>query len=320
MRAVAASTGRLKTGIRMAAIGVALCAAGFGLLWVWPPIAVALAMLGAVATFMAGGTANVGTTRLAGQVGALLYALTVYRASGSVLLGAAGGVPLLAFGAVEPLVPRIGYKAGRLFPLFVVAGLALLAAAWPFGWWGLAVVPPLFLVGFMSLGVARGLGDMKRHTPARWPAAIGDTAPSVRATTRDGGAFDLAEERGRWVMLCFLRGDWCAVCQIMMRTYKKHAAVLAQHNVKLVAVSPSGGPEAQEFAHDLGLDYAILADTDLAVARAFGALHPKSAPGGGDTALPVSFLVDPQGVIRAATRSEDPASYQSPLSVLALVH
>ena len=316
---MAVGSARLREGKKLASIGLALVGMGIGLLWVWRPAAVAVAFLGAFVAFNGGGKANVPATRLAGNVATLVYGVTLGIASGSPLLGAAAGVPFFLFTMLAAPTERMGYKAGRLLPAFAAIGLALFAAAYPWGWWALGAAPALLLVSFMSLGFQKGLSELARSGPARWPAGVGDPAPPFNAPTRDGGSFDLADERGRWVLLCFLRGDWCAMCQIMMRSFKKYVPVLAARNVKLVAISPTGGPEAQEFARELELDYTIVADTDLAVTRAFGAVQPKGAMDGSDSPLPVAFLVDPQGVIRAASRADDPTTYHHPLDVLAVV-
>jgi peroxiredoxin len=51
---------------------------------------------------------------------------------------------------------------------------------------------------------------------------------------------------------------------------------------KLVAISTGTQPEATELAERLGLTYPVLADTDLSITKAFGALeagkaHPRPA-------------------------------------------
>ena len=49
------------------------------------------------------------------------------------------------------------------------------------------------------------------------------------------------------------------------------------------------------------LAFPVLSDADRAIIRAYGVLHPKGSPNGGDIALPSQFLIDRSG--RIAWRS-----------------
>ena len=56
---------------------------------------------------------------------------------------------------------------------------------------------------------------------------------------------------------------------------------------QLVAISAGSEPEAAELAERLGVTYAILADTDLSITRAYGAMEAgKSHP------RPATFVLD----------------------------
>ena len=101
----------------------------------------------------------------------------------------------------------------------------------------------------------------------------------------------------------------------MMRMLKKEAPRLAEHDVKVMVVSPSEGPEADDFARALGLDYQVLVDPDNQFAQYFGAIEPKAFKGK-DAPLPASFLIDPEGVVRWASLPTDVTQYAEPREAL----
>jgi peroxiredoxin len=98
---------------------------------------------------------------------------------------------------------------------------------------------------------------------------------------------------------------------MMMRIYKREAKKLAEHGVKLVAISPSAGSDAEDFARIIGVDYLLLADPDCRAAQMFGAIAPKAFKGQ-DMPLPASFLVDPQGVLRFASVPQNVQAFLDP--------
>lgn len=120
------------------------------------------------------------------------------------------------------------------------------------------------------------------------------------------------------MLLCLLQGDWCPVCHVMMRIYNKEAPALARHNVKFVVVSGSCGPGSEAFEKDLGVDYMLLADPDGKVAGMFGALFPNISKGK-DVALPSTFLIDPSGCLKHASRPDAFEWFVTPTTLLGMI-
>jgi peroxiredoxin len=195
--------------------------------------------------------------------------------------------------------------------------LLLFALAWPTGPWGLAVAPwGLSVLTLPNLYAIWRSYDTYAARPKL--LKLGQPMPPLRLPQRDGGEFDLAEQRGRFTLLCFLRGDWCPMCHVMMRLFRKEAPRLARHNVQLVSVSPDAGPAAQAFARDLGLDYTMLVDEHARVAAEWGVLD-KSEHNGDPVPMPVFMLVDPNGILRFLSRPDDFSTFVDKTRVLALV-
>jgi peroxiredoxin len=68
--------------------------------------------------------------------------------------------------------------------------------------------------------------------------------------------------------------------------------------VEIVAVSPDPNEQSQKMAEGLKLGYRFVADRDLAVARRYGLVHPRSGPEGQDLPRPATVVVDRDGVVR----------------------
>lgn len=296
-------------------IGLGIALAGLSLSWVFPPAAVAVTFAGVIVGLPM--ELNVPLTRLYTYAALLCNVAAIYIGSGSLLLAA---VPLplaLSFPPSEFL-----WKRPRLFLWAPIAGIAvsllLFALAWPTGLWGFAVAP--WLLGLMALARFLQYGSSVKSFDERpKPLKVGQPMPPLKLPKRDDGElFDLAAQNGRFTLLCFVRGDWCPLCHVMMRVFRKEAPKLAQYNVHLVAVSPDRGADGDTFAKDLGIDYVMLVDENARTAKAWGILD-LGEHNGDPVPMPVSLLVDPSGVLRFMSRPEDFSTFVDKTSVLALV-
>jgi cytochrome c biogenesis protein CcmG, thiol:disulfide interchange protein DsbE len=118
---------------------------------------------------------------------------------------------------------------------------------------------------------------------------VGQSAPGIAGATLGGGSFNLAAERGRWVVVNFF-ASWCPPCQ--------------QEQPELVAFA---------YAHRSTGDAALVGvvfDDGTSTARSFmqstGASWPSVVDPGGQIALdygvrgpPETFLVSPGGTVVA---------------------
>ncbi len=111
--------------------------------------------------------------------------------------------------------------------------------------------------------------------------------PSIKVTTLDGKPFDLAAQRGRWVIVNYW-ATWCVPCIKEMPDISKF---VSEHKDKVTAI---------------GLAYE---DTDKADIQAFLAKHPVSYPIAQITmdkplkdfdeprGLPTTWLIGPDGKV-----------------------
>jgi peroxiredoxin len=296
-------------------IGLGIAGAGVALAFVQPVVAVGVTF---AAVFVClPWQFNVPSLRLACYVALLCHAAAIYLGSGSSLLAAvplpfALWMPPAEFMAKRPLLLLWSPVVG------IGASLLLLLLAWPTGIWGFAVAP--WLIGLAPLSRWTGFAKSVRAYDERPKGLkVGQPMPPLRLPRRDGGEpFDLGQRTGRFTLLCFLRGDWCPICHVMMRVFRKEASALARYNVDLVAISPEHGEAAHAFARDLGLDYVFLVDEHAELAKRWGILD-LGEHNGDPVPMPVCMLIDPAGVLRFLSRPEDFSTFLDKSKVLALV-
>jgi peroxiredoxin len=103
-------------------------------------------------------------------------------------------------------------------------------------------------------------------------AEVGTRLPDAELLAVDGSPLSLAEALGDGLsVLVLYRGAWCPYCNLALRTYQSELLPgLRERGVELVALSPQkpDGSLTMKEKHDL--EFAVLSDPGLAVARAIG--------------------------------------------------
>jgi peroxiredoxin Q/BCP len=120
---------------------------------------------------------------------------------------------------------------------------------------------------------------------------VGDEAPDFELEGTDG-PFRLSEHRGERVILLFYPGDNTLVCTRQFCSYRDNPEAFAALGVTAVGVSSQSVESHRDFRDKHGLNVPLLADTDGAVAKAYGATRPV----GGTNRVVV--IVDEAGIVR----------------------
>lgn len=89
--------------------------------------------------------------------------------------------------------------------------------------------------------------------------------------------------------------------------------------MEVLALSPDSNQRSQELANRLRVNYRFLADTDLAVTRRLGLVHPGGGPNGTDIPRPATVVIDRDGVVRWAAFGTNVQSRPDPQEVLRAV-
>lgn len=98
----------------------------------------------------------------------------------------------------------------------------------------------------------------------------GDQAPDFSAVTADGRRIGLADFRGRKLVLYFYPRDDTPHCTRQACSLRDSHAEIAARGAAVVGVSAQGEESHRRFAQKHRIDFPLLADTGLEMARAYG--------------------------------------------------
>src|SRR6266403_5814835 len=128
----------------------------------------------------------------------------------------------------------------------------------------------------------------------------GDPAPDFTLNGVPSGAYHLADQRGKVVVLAFYPGDFTPVCLRQLPHYEAERQKLIATGATLWAVSTDKLEKHERMAKSYALSFPLLADPEGKVADSYGV---RSLLG---TARRSVFLIDPTGIVRY--RHENPLS------------
>ncbi len=127
---------------------------------------------------------------------------------------------------------------------------------------------------------------------------IGTAAPDFELSNQDGEPVTLAGLRGKNVVLYFYPKADTPGCTTQACGVRDRAAEYAKADAVVLGVSPDSVAALRKFADKYGLAFTLLADSDHAVADAYGVWAEKSMYGRtywGNTRT--TFIIDRDGVV-----------------------
>ena len=127
----------------------------------------------------------------------------------------------------------------------------------------------------------------------------GDNAPDFTAKDQTGADVKLSDFRGQRVVLYFYPKDDTPGCTKQACSLRDGFSTFEAENIKVLGVSMDDENSHRKFISKYELPFTLLADTDHAVADAYGSYGEKTFAGKNYMGvLRKTFLIDEQGKIK----------------------
>lgn len=149
------------------------------------------------------------------------------------------------------------------------------------------------VAGLIAIGIVGFIVVLSTRPPASQRIAdsplLGKVAPPLKATTIDGAQIDLVDYRGQWVLVNYF-ATWCVPCRKehpdLVAFAQRHAAL---QDLSVIGVVYSDTAKAvRDFRRNNGGTWPLAEDPTGRIALAWAV-----------RGVPESFLVDPDGLVRA---------------------
>jgi peroxiredoxin (alkyl hydroperoxide reductase subunit C) len=130
---------------------------------------------------------------------------------------------------------------------------------------------------------------------------IGDMAPDFEATTTHGTLRFSDYAKDHWVILFSHPADFTPVCTTELTEFARNKDWFAQRRTKLMGESIDSIHSHMAWVQNVRertgvyMDFPIIADIDMKVAKLYGMLHENTS---NTAAVRAVFFIDPKGVIR----------------------
>jgi peroxiredoxin Q/BCP len=98
----------------------------------------------------------------------------------------------------------------------------------------------------------------------------GDKAPDFSLEDADGNSWSLADLRGQKVIVFFYPADDTSGCTAEACDFRDAQSDLDAAGFKVFGVSPQGAASHRRFSEKYSLNFPLLVDSDLAMAKAYG--------------------------------------------------
>lgn len=128
--------------------------------------------------------------------------------------------------------------------------------------------------------------------------STGDPAPDFTLPDQDGAELTLSDLRGQTVVLYFYPRADTPGCTVQACGVRDRGGDYERANARVLGVSPDSVDAVSRFAAKHSLDFTLLADSDRAVAEAYGAWVEKQRAGKTYWGVQrATFVIDPAGRI-----------------------
>lgn len=133
----------------------------------------------------------------------------------------------------------------------------------------------------------------------------GDPAPDFTLNGVPPGAYHLADQRGKVVVLAFYPGDFTPVCTRQLQHYEERRQRLLDTGAAFWAISTDTLESHERMAKSYAISFPLLADEGAKVAQLYGV---KTMLGSARRSV---IIIDPEGIVRYRREERLSLSYRS---------
>lgn len=141
---------------------------------------------------------------------------------------------------------------------------------------------------------------------------VGERAPDFSAPDGEGHILSLADFAGKKLVLYFYPMDDTPGCTKQACSLRDTAGEIAARGAAILGVSAQGEESHQKFSRKYSLNFPLLADTEQAVAKAYGVAGSGVSGvlrGLFKASERVTFLIDEAGIIQQIIDDPDCADH-----------
>jgi peroxiredoxin Q/BCP len=129
---------------------------------------------------------------------------------------------------------------------------------------------------------------------------IDNPAPNFELHDQSGETHTISDYEGKWVVLYFYPKDDTPGCTTQACAFRDEFKVISALNTQVLGVSVDNQDSHAAFAEKYSLPFPLLADTDGAVAKSYGAL---ASLGPIKFAKRHTIIISPEGLVKKVYRS-----------------
>jgi thioredoxin-dependent peroxiredoxin len=123
---------------------------------------------------------------------------------------------------------------------------------------------------------------------------VGKPAPDFTLKNDEGKDVSLKDYSGKWVVLYFYPKDFTSGCTIQARNFQRDLEQYEKAGAVILGVSVDSAESHKSFCAKEGLNFKLLADTEVKVSAAYGSVMEYN---GNKLSARNTFIIDPQGKI-----------------------
>jgi len=137
--------------------------------------------------------------------------------------------------------------------------------------------------------------------------AVGSAAPQFRLQDQTGKWHNLADYKGKWVVLYFYPKDMTPGCTTQACEFRDNIFAYRDIGAVILGVSVDNVESHKQFSDENSLPFPILADVEKKVATSYGTLTKYL--GIAELARRDTFIIDPKGKIAKHYQKVDPKGH-----------